>query len=240
MKNFYKIIKFILLTMTDSKTTLFINKDASSIKNLFLNHNWNIKCIYENIYTIEIENKQIDWIIKIYEKGRFAKKEALNLEILKDVKGIPKLLISKCNDHINYNIISKAPGIDLFEYVNKYGIINENKVKNITKKILNILNEIHKKNIIHQDIKLENILYDNKTEEVTLIDFEEKHTIDYWSPEQIKKTNEITTKTDIWSLGVCIFGMLTRECPFGNSKDILHCKYIFPDKIYDILRSKND
>ena len=29
--------------------------------------------------------------------------------------------------------------------------------------------------------------------------------------------------------------MLTRECPFGNNKDILHCKYIFPDKIYDIL-----
>jgi serine/threonine protein kinase len=216
--------------MTDN-ISFYINKDAASLKHLFSDKNLTVKSIHDNIYVVNINGKSIDWIIKIYEELRYAKAESKNLKKLKNVNGVPKLLITGFTEDI---ILSKVPGLDLFDYMQKYGIMKEEQVKRITKKILIILKEIHSMDIIHKDIKPENIMYDKDSDELNIIDFEGKHTEDYWSPEQIKG-NVLTVKTDIWSLGSTIYALLTGDCPFGGVSQVLKLKYSFEKEIYSEL-----
>ncbi|MBE9226065.1 AAA family ATPase [Phormidium sp. LEGE 05292] len=106
-----------------------------------------------------------------------------------------------------------------------------------------ILAQLHQQNIIHKDIKPHNILVNEKTSEVRLIDFgistrlsTESPTIDrinvlegtlsYMSPEQTGRMNRsIDYRTDFYSLGVTFYEMLTGQLPFPatDTLEIIHC-----------------
>jgi serine/threonine-protein kinase len=159
----------------------------------------------------------------------YTKREIENLNKLKIIKGIPRVLVVGLSDTLNYVIISHEPGMDLFEHTEKYGFFSEEEVRPVVKKILKIIKNVHKNKITHKDIKPENILYDKDTENVTVIDFEGKYTNDYRSPEQVIGKN-ITNKTDIWSIGITIFSITTGVLPFKNAKEILTKKIPFPKK----------
>ncbi len=101
-------------------------------------------------------------------------------------------------------------------------------------KISNTLGKIHQKNIIHRDINSANIIIDDK-EEIFIIDFgiatrtnlKTQHlgnpetlqgTINYISPEQTGRMNRIVDyRTDLYSLGVTFYEMLTGKVPFESS-----------------------
>ncbi|MEG4444572.1 AAA family ATPase [Microcoleus sp. AT9_B5] len=104
--------------------------------------------------------------------------------------------------------------------------------------LVSALAEIHKHNIIHKDVKPQNIIINPATEKVQIIDFSiasrlerENSTIShpdllegtlaYMSPEQTGRMNRsIDYRTDFYSLGVTFYEMLTGELPF-NSTDPL-------------------
>ncbi len=88
------------------------------------------------------------------------------------------------------------------------------------------LNDAHEKNIIHSDIKSENIMVNTKgrikvmdfglaklKEDIRLTKSGIAGTIAYMSPEQIQGL-EIDNKSDIWSFGVVMYEMLTGKLPF--------------------------
>lgn len=211
----------------DNSVIIFINKDAVKVDELFLNENWALTEIFERIYSISVKNEKLKWLVKIYDKKKYAEKESKNLHCLKKVDGVPKVLAVGFSDELNYVIISEAPGIDLFEYIQQYGIMEEKEVKKIAKKLLKIVNSIHSYDMIHKDIKPENIIYDGKN--ITLIDFEEKYTDEYRSPELVNG-EKLTEKTDIWSVGISLYFLMTGKVPFNSEREILRKKLVFPNK----------
>ncbi|MCB1178322.1 MAG: AAA family ATPase, partial [Leptospiraceae bacterium] len=98
------------------------------------------------------------------------------------------------------------------------------------------LGDIHNSNIIHKDIKPENIILNFRTSEVRITDFgistilenengEIKNpeklegSLAYISPEQTGRMNRLLDyRTDYYSMGIVLYEMLTGRLPFG-SKD---------------------
>jgi serine/threonine protein kinase/Tfp pilus assembly protein PilF len=100
-------------------------------------------------------------------------------------------------------------------------------ILDITNQICDGLSEAHEADIVHRDIKPENILID-KNGRVKILDFglaklrgvskltketSTLGTIHYMSPEQIQG-QEVDHRSDIWSLGVVLYEMLTVQLPF--------------------------
>lgn len=113
---------------------------------------------------------------------------------------------------------------DFYRYFKKVGHIQEAEAAEVIYQLLLALIYLHEKDIIHRDIKLENILIDqNKT--IKLCDFgwcsppgdNERNvlagTYEYMAPEVVKR-QKYDTKIDIWSLGVLAFELLHQYTPF--------------------------
>jgi len=108
--------------------------------------------------------------------------------------------------------------------------LNEHDTKNVIEQVLRALVYLHRMGIVHRDIKLENVLYENHSKRATvrLIDFGLSRTFDRtavasdyartpytMSPEAVSNNNEkMTDKTDVWAVGVITFIMLSGEFPF--------------------------
>jgi eukaryotic-like serine/threonine-protein kinase len=104
----------------------------------------------------------------------------------------------------------------------------------IASKLLSALSEVHNKGIIHRDLKPENVLLEESGEPI-LIDFgiarveTNKNTkggtylgsLQYSSPEQCEASPNLDHTSDLYSLGIMLFELLTGEPPFKGSETSL-------------------
>ena len=114
----------------------------------------------------------------------------------------------------------------------KSGLLKIDEAVEISIQVSQGLSAAHEKGIIHRDIKPANIFITDRNE-VKILDFglakssaytkitrmdSTKGTIAYISPEQAQG-KEATQQSDIWSLGVVMYEMLTGQLPFKGDID---------------------
>ncbi|MDX2306545.1 MAG: AAA family ATPase [Microscillaceae bacterium] len=129
-------------------------------------------------------------------------------------------------------IMEYIPGLTLKEYFQK-NTLSLKEFLEIALKICQILGEIHQRKIIHKDIDSKNILL-SEDKQIKIIDFgiatklslksrnltnpeKLEGTLAYISPEQTGRMNRVVDhRTDLYSLGVVFYEILTGRLPFDN------------------------
>lgn len=130
-------------------------------------------------------------------------------------------------DNLKYIVMELVEGITLKNYIQKRGVLDLGELIGITEQILLALHHAHSKNIIHRDIKPQNIMLLKNgvvkvadfgiaklpnAETVTMTD-KAIGTVFYISPEQASG-KPIDSRSDLYSLGVTMYEMATGKLPF--------------------------
>ncbi|GCE97318.1 ATP binding [Zygosaccharomyces mellis] len=132
----------------------------------------------------------------------------------------------------NLNIfLEYVPGGSVSSMLNSYGPFEESLITNFTRQILIGVVYLHKKNIIHRDIKGANILIDIKGC-VKITDFGISKKLSplnqnqnkraslqgsvYWMAPEVVKQAATTEKADIWSTACVVIEMFTGKHPFPD------------------------
>ena len=170
-----------------------------------------------------LDDTSIKRAIKIIDLNKVDyKKVRSEVENMKKIKfGIPKIIELFKEKNKAYIVQEYIQGITLREYMNKPENINEELIINWMKEISDIMIHIHNKNLIHSDLKPENIMIDFESDNrIKIIDLgisinegelASGKTVRYCSPEQL--AGVATVKSDIYSFGITIFELLFNEIP---------------------------
>jgi len=122
-------------------------------------------------------------------------------------------------------LLSQAPGGDR--------VIREDDTKIIFKQLLESIDYMHKKSIAHRDLKLENVMLDEKGN-IKIVDFgfsrfAESGTLcvtpcgtpAYAAPEVLSGIQYDGPLADMWSLGVCLYVLLTGNLPWKSGNQVV-------------------
>jgi calcium-dependent protein kinase len=148
-------------------------------------------------------------------------------------------------DSCNYYLVMEyVKGGDLLTKLEKTGRLSEKEAAKVMKQLLSALAFMHSHNVIHRDVKCENVLIEENQGQVVvkLIDFDtiiqlsddkkcvgKYGTVYYMAPEVIN--GAYNEKCDIWSAGIVLYSMITKTFPFGGTCDEAIMRNITTTKI---------
>uniref|UniRef100_A0A1I8N2M5 non-specific serine/threonine protein kinase n=1 Tax=Musca domestica TaxID=7370 RepID=A0A1I8N2M5_MUSDO len=149
-------------------------------------------------------------------------------------------------------LLDLATGGELQTFLDNEECLNEGQARICMREVLKALQFLHKRSIVHLDLKPQNILLSGERIEdgLKLCDFgisrvvtegtnvrEIVGTPDYVAPE-VLQYEPLSLATDIWSVGVLTYVLLTGFSPFGGETkqetflNISQCALTFPDKLF--------
>lgn len=171
------------------------------------------------------------------------------VNIMKNLKQMNVVKIFETFETQKYLIIimEYVSGGDLLTYVKKRNKLSEAVARYIFKQIILGLEFTHSQNVIHRDIKLDNILLDihnqikicdfgvgKQVKKRKEIMFDQCGTPAYIAPEILKGDGYEGPQVDYWSSGVVLYAMLSGTVPFkANDMSELH-KIISSGKFLEI------
>eukprot|EP00980_Cylindrotheca_fusiformis_P000469 scaffold115_cov123-Cylindrotheca_fusiformis.AAC.9 len=186
------------------------------------------------------------------------------IQLMKELKQHPNIntLVDVFEDDRHVHLISDlCTGGHLSHYIQSRVIdnptidykVHEQESSYIIRQILEAIEHCHDRNIVHRDLKLENVLFrkSRKDLEVRLIDFDisTRHSDEdppmtefvgtraYMAPEVFEKSYD--KKCDVWSIGVIAYALLCGELPFSGRDDvdlknqIKHCQISFDSPAWE-------
>ena len=136
-------------------------------------------------------------------------------------------------DGVNYIVMELAGGITLKEYIKRKGRLSPQETVDISLQIASALSHAHNHHIIHRDIKPQNILISDdgmiKVTDFGIAKAANANTVTstataigsvhYISPEQAKG-RFCDEKSDIYSLGITMYEMVTGRVPFDHENGV--------------------
>ncbi len=137
------------------------------------------------------------------------------------------------SDGLDYIVMELIDGITLKEYLSRRGQLSPKEVTVFATQIARALEHAHSHNIIHRDIKPQNIML-LRDGTVKVADFGIAHftnndntyckgeaigSVHYVSPEQAKGSF-VDNRTDLYSLGVVMYEMITGRLPFEGDTPV--------------------
>ncbi|OWF38998.1 CBL-interacting protein kinase 10-like [Mizuhopecten yessoensis] len=173
--------------------------------------------------------------IKVIKKKCF-KKEAVEKFVTREIRlnhtlqhpGLLDLYSVYSSGTSYFLVMEYAPNGDLLEFVNRLDRLSEPDARRIFKQLLDIVNYLHENGVCHRDIKCENILLDD-CYNIKLADFgfarrfPENRMVGtrcgsyvYTAPEVLTESKYDAVKSDIWSMGICLYAMLCGRLPYRD------------------------
>ncbi|MCA9894344.1 MAG: protein kinase [Anaerolineae bacterium] len=135
------------------------------------------------------------------------------------------------NDDLYYFVMEYIDGMDLASLLREYATAKElmphADVVRIGRAVASALDYAHKRDVIHRDVKPANVMVSSENR-VVLMDFglaldvqqgsigEVFGTPHYVSPEQARRSADAVPQSDVYSLGIMLFEMLTGSLPFDD------------------------
>lgn len=136
-------------------------------------------------------------------------------------------------EHILYMVMEYIDGLTLKEYIMEYGPLEVEEAIRIMKQLTDAIAHAHANGLIHRDIKPQNVLVDDEGH-VKVTDFgiaialsatsltqtnSILGSVHYLSPEQARG-GMATKKSDIYSLGIVLYELLTGQLPFSGQSPV--------------------
>ena len=134
-------------------------------------------------------------------------------------------------EHMHYIVMEYVEGITLKTYIEKKGQLNYKEAISIAIQVERGIEAAHNNNIVHRDIKPQNIMISNEGK-VKVTDFgiaraatsntihsDVMGSVHYTSPEQARN-GFVDGKSDIYSLGIVMYEMVTGRVPFDGDTTV--------------------
>ncbi len=190
---------------------------------------------------VAIKMIKLDLLDRSGARQRFERE----VEVMMSLKHPAIVRIYDCGEENGqpYLVMALMEGGSLTDYLRKYRTLSPNDAARLIEHLAPGLDMIHQNNIVHRDLKPSNILFDQQ-KNPHIADFgiaklliegmtsltqtgDSIGTPLYMSPEQHRGENDIDGRSDIYSLGVILFQILTGQRPISGNFQALLKKDIY-------------